>query len=72
MTKLVAKVTSREVQLYDVVTLVLKAQVNLNDVEEKLDKFEKTFDEIEPLSAKHDIAMAVQQQYEVCKQDKIF
>lgn len=65
VTKLVAKVTEREVKLYDIVTVVLKPEVNLERVEEKLGELEKEFSEVEPVSAKHDVAMAVQEQHEV-------
>ena len=67
VTKLVAKVTAREVKLYDIVTVVLKPGVNLDRVEEKLGEFEKELSEVEPVSAKHDVAMAVQEQHEVCR-----
>ena len=63
--KLVAKVTAREVKLYDIVTVVLKPEANLDHVEEKLEEFEKEFSEVEPVSAKYDVAMAVQEQHKV-------
>ena len=66
VTKLVAKVTTREVKLYDIVTVVLTPEVNLERVEDKLGELEKDFSEVEPVSAKHDVAMAVQEQHEVC------
>ena len=66
VTKLVAKVTAREVKLYDVVTVVLKPGVNLDRVEERIGEFEKEFNEVEPVSAKYNVAMAVQEQHKVC------
>ena len=65
VTKLVARVASREVKLYDIVTVVLKPEVNLDGVEQKIAEFEKAFSEIEPVSAKCDVAVVVQEQHEV-------
>jgi hypothetical protein len=65
VTKLVAKVAARQVKLYDIVTVVLKPEVNLEKVEEKVDEFEQELNKVEPVSAKYDVAMAVQQQHEV-------
>lgn len=65
VTKLVAKVTAREVKLYDIVTVVLKPEVNLDRVQEKLEEIEKEFGGVEPVSAKYDVAKAVQEQHKV-------
>lgn len=65
VTKLVAKVTAREVKLYDIITVVLKPEVNLDRVQEKLVEIEKEFSGVEPVSAKYDVAKAVQEQHKV-------
>ena len=65
VTKLVAKVTSREVKLNDIVMVVLSPESNLGRVEKKLNEFERELAAVEPVSAKYDIAMAVQEQHKV-------
>ena len=65
VTKLVAKVTSREVKLNDIVMIVLSPESNLGRVEKKLNEFERELAAVEPVSAKYDIAMAVQEQHKV-------
>ena len=63
--KLVAKVTAREVKLSDVLTVVLRPETNVEQVEKKLEEFEQECSSVEPVSAKYDVAMAVQEKHKV-------
>ena len=65
LTKLVTKVTTREVKLNDIVTVGVTPENTLKEVEKELKEFEDQFTTVEPVSAKYDVAMKVQEQHKV-------